>query len=273
MKTDVLLIPMGATYRQMRSAGLEVERAGFDGIWTWDHLRDPSGDGSSVPECWTTLTALAEAVPRVTLGPLVLNVANHDPGVLANMAATLQQVSGGRLLLGVGAGGSLQTPYAREQIGIGRPVHPDGVRRAQVIEAVQVLRRLWSGDTSDFEGAHYQLRRPSGYLRPDPPPPIIVGGFGLRMAVVAGRYGDGLNTQAFHPELPSMIKIARREREDAGRDSDDFLVTVFAGMDARWLDRNSSDRATLAELGVDRLILLLEAPFDVPKLETTPQRS
>ncbi len=273
MKTDVLLIPMGETYAQMRSAGLMVERAGFDGIWTWDHLRDPEDDGSSVPECWTTLTALAEVVPRVTLGPLVLNVANHDPGVLANMAATLQQVSGGRLLLGIGAGGSLRTPYAREQIGIGRAVHPDGLRRQHVIEAVQVLRRLWSGDTSDFDGSHYQLRRPSGYLRPDPPPPIVVGGFGPRMAAVAGRYGDGLNTQAFHPQLPSLIEIARREREETGRDPNDLLITVFAGMGARWLQRDSPDRSTLLQLGVSRLILLLEPPFDVPKLETSRQRS
>ncbi len=273
MKTDVLLIPMGATYAQMRSAGLVVERSGFDGIWTWDHLRDPGGDGSSVPECWTTLTALAEVVPRVTLGPLVLNVANHDPGVLANMAATLQQVSGGRLLLGIGAGGSLLTPYAREQIGIGRAVHPDGVRRQQVIEAMQVLRRLWSGDTSDFEGTHYRLRRPSGYLRPDPPPPIVLGGFGPRMAAVAGRYGDGLNTQAFHPQLASMIEIARRDREGSGRDPTNFLVTVFAGMEARWLKRDSPDRAALVQLGIDRLILLLEPPFDVPQLETSGQQS
>ncbi len=267
MKTDVLLIPMGATYTQMRAAGLVVERSGFDGIWTWDHLREPSGDAASVPECWTTLTALAEVVPRIALGPLVLNVANHEPGVLANMAATLQQVSGGRLLLGIGAGGSLQTPYAREQIGIGRAVPSDGVRRQQVIEAVQVLRRLWSGDTSDFEGTHYRLRRPSGYLRPDPPPPIVVGGFGPRMAAVAGRYGDGLNTQAFHPQLPALIDIARREREAAGHEPSDFLVTVFAGMEARWLQRDSPDRAALARLGVDRLILLVEPPFDVPKLE------
>ena len=70
-----------------------------------------------------------------------------------------------------------------------------------------------------------------------------------------------------------MIETARRECEAAGRHSDDFLVTVFAGMDARWLDRDSSDRAALAELGVDRLILLLEPPFDVPKLGTTAQRS
>src|SRR5207245_557873 len=115
MKTDLLLIPMGARYREMRAAAVAAEEAGFDGLWTWDHLRDPESEsGPGVPEAWTTLTALAEATRRIALGPLVLNVANRHPGVLANMAATFQAVSGGRLLLGTGAGGSQRTPYAAE---------------------------------------------------------------------------------------------------------------------------------------------------------------
>src|SRR5260370_34516851 len=111
MKTDVLLIPMSARYAEMRAPALAVEEAGFDGLWTWDHLRDPDRDGGpGVPEAWTVLAALAEATRRISLGPLVLNVANRHPGLLANMAATLQAVSGGRLLLGLGAGGSRPTP-------------------------------------------------------------------------------------------------------------------------------------------------------------------
>jgi alkanesulfonate monooxygenase SsuD/methylene tetrahydromethanopterin reductase-like flavin-dependent oxidoreductase (luciferase family) len=113
MKTDLLLIPMSARWADMRAAALAAEEAGFDGLWTWDHLRDPDGgSGPGVPEAWTVLTALAEVTRRLMLGPLVLNVANRHPGVLANMAATLQTISGGRLILGIGAGGSRRTPYA-----------------------------------------------------------------------------------------------------------------------------------------------------------------
>src|SRR5919198_6203949 len=113
MKTDLLLIPMSARWAEMRAAALAAEAAGFDGLWTWDHLRDPDGAaGPGVPEAWTTPSALAEVTRRVMLGPLVLNVANRPPGVLANMAATLQTISGGRLLLGLGAGGSRPPPYA-----------------------------------------------------------------------------------------------------------------------------------------------------------------
>src|SRR5437867_12384991 len=123
MKTDLLLIPMGARYRDMRAAAVAAEEAGFDGLWTWDHLRDPDGErGPGVPEAWTTPTALAEATRRISLGPLVLNVANRHPGVLPNIAATFQAASGGRLLLGIGAGGSQRTPYPADQRAIGPSV-------------------------------------------------------------------------------------------------------------------------------------------------------
>src|SRR5258705_6207673 len=116
MKTDVRLIPGGARFAEMRAGGFRAEAAGFDGLWTWDHLRDPDERAEAgVPEAWTTLTALAEVTRRLTLGPLVLNTGLRHPGLLANMAATLQQVSGGRLLLGLGAGATPTMSYAREQ--------------------------------------------------------------------------------------------------------------------------------------------------------------
>jgi alkanesulfonate monooxygenase SsuD/methylene tetrahydromethanopterin reductase-like flavin-dependent oxidoreductase (luciferase family) len=262
VRTDILLIPMGTDYRSMRAAALASERAGFDGIWTWDHLRSTDGGGET-PEAWTVLSALAEAVPRVALGPLVLNVINRHPGVLANMAATLQQASGGRLLLGIGAGGGTPTPYAAEQRAIGQPVEPDSVRAQRVVEAIQVLRQLWSGDLAPFTGNHYRLSRPSGYLHPNPPPPIIVGAFGPRMAQIAGEHGDGINTQAGHPQLGRLLAIAREAHDRAGRDAASFIVTVFAGLSEGWLRGGSRQRTALEEAGTDRLILLLEPPYNL----------
>jgi alkanesulfonate monooxygenase SsuD/methylene tetrahydromethanopterin reductase-like flavin-dependent oxidoreductase (luciferase family) len=264
MKTDLLLIPMGARYRDLRAAAVAAEEAGFDGLWTWDHLRDPDGErGPGVPEAWTTLTALAEATRRIALGPLVLNVANRHPGVLANMAATFQAVSGGRLLLGIGAGGSQRTPYAAEQRAIGQSVERDAVRAQKVVEAIELIRRLWSGH--------------AGFLRPDPPPPIIVGGFGPRMAGIAGRHGDGFNTQAMHPRLADLARVARDEYQKSDRDPSTFMLTVFAGLDDRWLDPNSRARQSLDHLDVARLILLTEPPYDPDQIRqagrtlTTPR--
>ena len=263
MKTDVLLIPMSARWADMRAAALVAEEAGFDGLWTWDHLRDPDdASGPGVPEALTVLAALAEVTRRIALGPLVLNVANRHPGLLANVAATIQAVSGGRLLLGIGAGGNRRTPYKVEQEALGLSVDRDEARAQRVVEAIEVLRRLWSGDRTSFAGKHYRLERPSGFLRPDPAPPIIVGGFGPRMAGIAGRHADGFNTQALHPRLADLVKLARDERTAAGRDPASFIVTVFAGMDERWLRGDSRARQSLERVGVDRLILLLSPPFD-----------
>jgi alkanesulfonate monooxygenase SsuD/methylene tetrahydromethanopterin reductase-like flavin-dependent oxidoreductase (luciferase family) len=274
LKTDLLLGPMGARYAEMRAAALVAEEAGFDGLWTWDHLRDPGrpDGGHGVPEVWTTLAALAEVTRRVALGPLVLNVGMRHPGLLANMAATLQQVSGGRLLLGLGAGGSRKTPYVAEQAALGLPVEPDRVRAERVAEAIQMMRRLWAGDPSGFAGAHYRLERPTGYLRADPAPPVIVGGFGPRMAAIAGRHGDGFNTQARHPQLAELSRIAREAHAASGRDPAAFVLTVFGGLSDRWLRPDSSDRAALAQLGVSRLILLVEPPYDLKQIRAAGSR-
>jgi alkanesulfonate monooxygenase SsuD/methylene tetrahydromethanopterin reductase-like flavin-dependent oxidoreductase (luciferase family) len=259
MKTDLLLIPMSARWADMRAVALAAEEAGFDGLWTWDHLRDPDdGGGPGVPEAWTVLTALAEVTRRVSLGPLVLNVANRPPGVLANMAATLQTVSGGRLLLGLGAGGNRRTPYAVEQAAIGQPVERDTVRAQRVVDAIALIRRLWAGE--------------SGFLRPAPAPPIIVGGFGPRMAAIAGRHADGFNTQAFHPQLGDLVRRARDEHAASGRDASRFLVTVFTGLDERMLRADSRARQSLERAGVQRLILLVAPPFDAGEIRAAGRR-
>ena len=266
-------MPIGARWADMRAAAVAAEAAGFDGIWTWDHLRDPDGGaGSRVPEAWTALSALAEVTRRVMLGPLVLNVNSRHPGILANMAATLQEISGGRVLLGIGAGAHRRLPYAPEHESIGIPVERDRIRAARVAEAAQVMRRLWAGDGSSFSGAHYRLDRPSGFLRPDPPPPIIVGGFGPRMAGIAGTYGDGMNTQAGHPRLAELIRVGREAHTAAGHDPARFVVTVFGGLRESYVTRDSPARAALEQLGVDRLILLLEPPFDPARIAAAGRR-
>ena len=109
-------------------------------------------------------------------------------------------------------------------------------------------RRLWAGH--------------AGFLRPEPAPPIIVGGFGPRMAAIAGRHGDGFNTQAMHPKLADLARVAREEHKAAGRDPATFQLTVFAGLDPRWLDATSRARQGLERLDVARLILLTEPPYD-----------
>ena len=269
MLIDLLLIPFGATYADMRAAARAAEEGGFNGLWTFDHFREPVRyAGAPVPECLTVLSALAEATSRLQLGPLVLNVANRRPGLLANMAATLQQVSGGRLVLGIGAGAGPNTPYTAEQEMLGQPVAVDAIRAEQVAETAQILHALWSGEPVEFEGRHFQLRRPSGFLKPDPAPPIVIGGFGRRMARIAGRYGDGFNVPARLPGMEALIEMARRARLETHSTLDGFEVSVFTGFNQRWLNPGYADRAQLEQLGVGRLILQVEVPYPLEAIRS-----
>src|SRR5579885_2335772 len=266
MRVDLLLVPFGTDYAELRAAAVAAEQAGFGGVWTWDHLRVAEGGPGTVPEALTTLAGLAEATSRVQLGPLVLNVGTRHPGLLANMAATLQAISGGRFVLGLGAGGSRETPYAREYEQLGLPVEENPVRALRVAEAVQVLRLLWRGGTQSFAGEHYRLQHARGFMQPEPAPPIVIAVFGPRMARIAGRYGDGFNTQAGHPELPRLIDLARAAHAAGARSGQPFEISVFAGLSERWLQSSSGERARLETLGVGRIILLVQPPFPLAQL-------
>jgi len=239
---DLLFDPFGARWSDVRAGAIAAEQAGFDGVWTYDHLAGSVHRESHVLECWTTLTAIAAVTERIAIGPMVLNVANRSAGTLAVMAATLQEVSGGRLLLGIGAGGGRDLPYAHEQYALGRDLPGDRVRRANVEAAIAMLREVWTGTVGGV----------SGFLRPEPLPPIIVGGFGPKMAELAGRLGDGLN--AGGTQLPALVKVAREAHEAAGHDPDQFIVAASSSGSPRELDR-------LAELNVQRAVVLVRPPY------------
>ena len=240
MHVDLLFDPFGARWSEVRAGAIAAEEAGFDGVWLYDHLAGSVHRESHVLECWTTLTAIAAVTSRIAIGSMVLNVANRDAGTLAVMAATLQEVSGGRLLLGIGAGGGRDLPYAHEQYALGREVPGDRQRRANVESAIATLREVWTGTVGGV----------SGFLRPDPPPPIIVGGFGPKMAELAGRVGDGINA----PGDARLIDVARAAHERADRDPNQFIVTASGRGDRRERDR-------LAEVGVDRVVVLVRPPY------------
>jgi alkanesulfonate monooxygenase SsuD/methylene tetrahydromethanopterin reductase-like flavin-dependent oxidoreductase (luciferase family) len=246
VKIDILFDPFSAGWPDVREAAVAAEGEGFDGVWLYDHLAGSVHRQDRVLESWTTLTAIAATVPRIAIGPMVLNVANRDAGTLGVMAATLQEISAGRLLLGLGAGGGRATPYAAEQQALGRHVPDDRGRRHAVEKTVQTLREVWSGTVAGV----------GGFLRPDPPPPVILGGFGPKMAELAGRVADGINVPG-GPGLGHLLEMARRARVAAGRvDSPmvpPFVVTASS-------DLSSRSRQRLEELDVDRAIVFLGAP-------------
>jgi alkanesulfonate monooxygenase SsuD/methylene tetrahydromethanopterin reductase-like flavin-dependent oxidoreductase (luciferase family) len=244
VRVDVLLETFGARWREIRAGALAVERAGLDGVWLNDHLAGSVQGAPHVLECWTILSALAAEVPRITLGPLVLNVANRDPGTLAVMAATFQHVSKGRLVIGLGAGAGPGTSYATEQRALGHGVPAAPERRRAVEDAIAVLHRVWSGAVPPA----------TGFLRPEPVPPIVVAGTGPKMAELAGRAGDGICVPA-GSNLAELVAVARRAHAQSARHREQFLVTVSV--------TSMPERAQpWVELGVDRLIVYLAPPFE-----------
>jgi len=244
VEIDLLFDPFGVRVEEVLRGAIAVEQAGFGGLWLYDHLAGSVHRQDRVVECWTTLTAVAATVPRIMVGPLVLNVANRPPGTLAVMAATLQELSGGRLLLGIGAGGGRDTPYADEQEALGREVAGDGRRRAAVADCARTLKDVWRGHVG---GA-------SGFLRPEPAPPIIVGGFGPKMAALAGTVGDGVNVPG-GPSAARLVEAARAAHADAGGDPSRFVVTVSASPTPGVMER-------LEAMGADRAIAYVNAPFE-----------
>ncbi len=223
----VALHPIGVDFAWWRASALRLEAAGYAGVWCWDHFTSRGVRSDPVLECWTTLTAVAAVSERITVGPFVLNVMNRHPSVVARMAATLQQVSGGRLILGMGIGGH---PAEHTALGISFPPVEERVER--LVEAVAAIRVLWTGGPVTLPGRHYRLEDAYAFPRPDPVPPIIVGGETRAGARLAARIGDGWT--AFEETFKRDEPAYRKTLAELGRDR--AAMTVLVGFQ-RALDR------------------------------------
>ena len=157
------------TYQQLLAIWKAADRLGYDGASLYDLLAVPC------LECWTVLTALTMATQRLLTIPLVLANAYRHPAVLAKMAATLDVVSGGRLILGLGAGGSQQDHEAS-----GIPWWPIQERLERLEDGINLVRFLWSGREGQLSSRYYGTLTGPGYPQPiqRPGPPILVGGHG-----------------------------------------------------------------------------------------------
>ena len=178
----------GFGYAYLREIFRAADGLGYDGASLYDLLGIPT------LECWTTLSALAAETERIRLIPMVLANLYRHPATLAKMAATLDVISGGRLVLGIGAGGGEGDHKA-----YGLPYPSTRERVAMVGEAVQVVRLLWSGERVSFDGNHYQLDNALCNPAPvqQPAPPILIGGHGERHLLrVAAAHADITNMSA-----------------------------------------------------------------------------
>jgi alkanesulfonate monooxygenase SsuD/methylene tetrahydromethanopterin reductase-like flavin-dependent oxidoreductase (luciferase family) len=228
-----------------------------------------------VVESWTILSAAAAVTSHVTVGTFVANVTNRHPAVLARMASTLQIVSGGRLILGIGIGGH---PAEHESLGIPFPEVPERVARLE--EAVAVIRALWSGGPVTRPSPYYPLVDAYARPIPHPLPRLLIGGETAAGARLAGRIGDGWSTfdNNFEANLPSYLEAL----EAAGRSRADQLVVIgYQGND--WLDDGRlagtgwvrDPRATWQrwkEAGADGAIVTAKSDADIDALVDAVER-
>lgn len=212
---------------------------GWHGVWVADHLM-PSAEPLDRPvvECWTTLAALAARLPRGRIGTLVTGNTFRHPGLLAKMAATVDEISGGRLVVGLGAGWQ-----AREHRSYGLDLPEPAERLERLSEACRIVKRLWSEPQVTFEGEHYVLR--DATLAPRPRRgsiPLLLGVKGeQRGLAVAAEHADEWNVWADPEILAHKSDVLARHCARLGRDPAAIRRSAQALLypgEERWTSRN-----------------------------------
>ena len=198
----------GASYADLLRVARASEAAGYDGFFRSDHYLAMSGTGEPGPtDAWTTLSALAVQTERITLGTLLTCATFRLPGPLAIAVAQADQMSGGRVEFGLGAGW-----FETEHTGYGIPFPPLGERFARLAEQLEIITGLWAtpaGQTYSFSGEHYTLVDSPALPKPTRPVPVIVGGKGPRRTpALAARFAHEYNV----PFSPLDVTITQFER-------------------------------------------------------------
>ena len=210
-------------YGEIREIAQATEATGLDSVWVFDHLLYRfEGETSGLHECWTILSAIAEATSRVELGTIVLATAFRNPALLAKMAATLDEVSGGRLTLGLGCGW-----HDPEFEAFG---YPTDHKVGRFEEALRVIVDLVRTGRGDLDGEWYTIRD-CALLPPAPRPemPILVAAGAPRMLGLTARHADAWNTAWYglpNDELQADLRAMREACEREGRDIATLGLTV-----------------------------------------------
>lgn len=195
---------------------LHAEQGGWDGLWLADHFM-PNAANTDVPwpEAWTTLAALGARVPRLRLGTLVSGNTYRHPAVLAKMAATVDHITGGRVVLGLGSGWQ-----ENEHTQYGIEFDTVGGRLARLDEACQVIKALYGEHRANFAGRYYTLN--DATLDPKPvqtPLPLLIGGGGERVTLkITAKYADEWNVWGTPEVLEHKMSILDQHCADVGRD-------------------------------------------------------
>jgi F420-dependent oxidoreductase-like protein len=246
---------------ELARLGAAVEASGANWLSFMDHFFqiEPTGlpAESNMLEGYTTLGYLAAHTSTVSLGLLVTGVTYRHPGILAKTVTTLDVLSGGRAVLGIGAAW-----FEREHHGLGVPYPPLAERFERLEEALQICNQMWDPDNNGpYEGKHYQLEETLCSPQPINRPKVMIGGSGERKTLrLVAQYGDACNLFASSPEeVEHKLNVLRRHCDDVGRDYDEIRKTVMANSPRHTREtRNEfvAQMADYAKLGVQTAITM-----------------
>lgn len=244
MKLGATLWPQNTTWAAMREAAQLLDRVGFETVWTWDHFYALAGREESPNfEAWQILPAWAALTKRIRMGALVSGITYRHPAIFANMAATLDHISDGRAILGIGAAWNT-TEHDAFGIHLGTP----GERSRRLAEASKVIRALLDGERVTYDGAYYHLTDAVLNVRPvQRHLPIMIGGGGERKTLLtAAKYADQWHAFAPAETMRRKIGILHQHLRDVGRDPS--AVEPWGGQWVCVRDDPEDARAVLDEI-------------------------
>lgn len=263
-------VPANVTYGDLLRVWQEADGIpAIEHIWLWDHLVPLFGPvDAPIHEGWTMLAALAARTERIQFGHLVTSNMTRPPAVLAKMAATVDAVAPGRLVLGLGVGGTRQPGdelVPREYQAYGLPIVSPGEGVTRLDEACTIIKRLWTEDRFDFEGRHYQLREAVCVPKPARRPPLLLGGWGDRTLGVVARHADIWNVPGPPHNSPDFIagrsKALDERCAEIGRDPSEIVrsTQIIVSYDDPAAARTAIAR--LADIGLTHFVINLRPPF------------
>ncbi len=247
-----------------------AEDAGFDSVWVMDHffqLPPLGGPDQPMLEAYTLLGALAAVTQRVQLGTLVTGVTYRNPAILAKIVTTLDVISRGRAVLGIGGAW-----YDVEHQGLGIDYPSDRVRLDMLEEAVRVCRAMFTGDDVSFAGNYYRLDHARNLPRPVQPggPKILIGGGGEKRTLrLVARYADKCNVTGDVATLARKIAVLRQHCEDVGRDPAEVDVTWMTPLILTTSDQNTAEvrhMLTAASSAGETAGFTVGQPHEIPGL-------
>ncbi len=256
---DVVISPFSASAKEMVEVARCAEDSGFDAVWTYDHLIGTMLDRGWSHDPFATLGAIAAATDRVLVGPLVANMMNRHPAQLVMAMATLQSLSDGRAVLGLGSGASPNSMFGAEHKAIGIKLLNRAGRARMLAETIEVVRHLWSGGR-EFQGEFFDIDGLDlGFAPGDKwPLPIIIGASSEPTVKLAIQLADGVNINS-GTEAGPLLRLANPHRRDRG-----FETSVHIQAD---LDHSLGGALPDGAKGlVDRRIIAVRAPFDLNAL-------